>query len=596
MGALGRLASGVSPDQARAELDVIGRQLSAAYPATNAGWTFRTMSLQDAWLGSYRPASLLMLGAVAIVMLIACANVAGLLFERGLARNREMTIRLALGASRRRIVQQLLTETMVLAVLGGAAGVLAAWWMLGFVVTLIPANTLTQVPGGANAIRLDVHTLGVALASSVVAGALFGLAPAARIARGDAQTALREMARGAAGDRKRDRWRRGLVVVQVALSAILLTASALILQSVARLAALDRGYNQDDALSFGLFVPPTRYAAPSSREAFFAAVIEKLGALPGVTQAGGITLISGRGRPFALEGQPIPSRDAAPTAVYRVATAGYLAAIGIPLVAGRHFSQMDRADAPAVAIVNQSFARAAWGNDDPLGHRIQVLGPPGDVSFTVVGVAGDVKEALDPRFPLALDARPTIYRPALQEPVASMTFVVRTPHDPSTLSAAVRHIVADVDPGIPVMGLQTVRQGVADSMQTPRFHALLFSAFAALALLLAAVGLYGVIAYAVSQRTQEIGIRMTLGASPTQVSRAVLREGLALAVIGITIGIISAFGTMRVIAQYLYGIQATDLRTLIAVASALVLVAASASYMPARRAAGVEPLIALRYE
>jgi putative ABC transport system permease protein len=346
MGALGRLAPGVSLDQARAELETVGRRLSATYPATNARWTFRAMSLQEAWLGAYRPVSLLMLGAAAMVLLIACANAAGLLLERGLARTREMTVRLALGAARQRIVQQALTESLVLAILGGVAGVLAAWGSLGFVVALMPANTLTHIPGGAGAIRLDVHTLGVALALCVAAAALSGIAPAVRLVRASAHTALRDCARGAAADRTRDTWRRVLVVTQAALSTVLLTGAALMIQSFARLQGVDRGYDPDHALSFELFLPQTQYPQPIQRQTFFSSVIEKLQALPGVMRVGGMTLISSRGRPFSLDGQPTASRDAAPTAVYRVATSDYLAAIGIPLVRGRRFSEADRADAP----------------------------------------------------------------------------------------------------------------------------------------------------------------------------------------------------------------------------------------------------------
>ena len=595
MGAMGRLATGVSPDQARAELDTISHQLASAYPDTNAGWTFRTMPLQEAWLGTYRPISLVLLAAVAMVMLIACANLATLLLERALARNREVTIRLALGAGRRRIVQQMLTESLLLAVLGGVAGMLVASWSLGFVVALIPANTLTQIPGGANAIRLDLHTLGVALAMSIGTGVLFGLAPAVRMARADAQ-ALREAARGASAGRQSHVWRRALVVAQVALSAILLSGAMLMIQSFWSLQGLDRGYDPDNALSLSLSVPQARYPQPNQREAFFSTVIERIRALPGVTRVGGMTLITSRGRPFALEGQLPASRDAAATAVYRVATLDYLATIGIPLLRGRQFSQADRAGAPAVAIVNQTFARAAWPNQDPIGRRVQVLGPPADLWVTVIGVAGDVKEALDPRSPLQLDARPTIYRPASQEPVASMTLIVRTERDPLTLAAATRTAVVAVDSTIPVMALRSVRQGLTESVQTPRFNTILLTAFAVLALLLAAVGVYGVIAYEVKQRTQEIGIRMALGAARMHVLRAVVGEGLALALVGVTLGIAGGLGIMRLIAQYVYGVRTTDPVTYIMVASVLIMTGVAASYVPARRAAGVDPLIALRYE
>ena len=397
-----------------------------AHPATNAGWTFRTTPLQEAWFGVYRRPSLILLAAVTMVLLIACGNLANLLLERALSRDREVSIRLALGARRGRIVRQMFTESLLLGVLGGAAGVLAASWSLRFVVALIPANTLTQIPGGSTSIHLDPHTLGLVLVMSLATGVLFGLAPAVRMARADVQGALRETARGTAAGRQSHFWRRTLVVSQVALSAMLLIGASLMIQSFWRLQGLDRGHDADNALSVSLLLPQARYPDASARDAFFTTVIERMRALPGVTRVGGVTLLSARGRPFAVEGQPLASSDAATAAVYRVVTPDYLAAIGIPLMRGRHFSPADGPEAPDVAIVNQTLARTFWPNQDPIGRRLQLLGPPEDVWLTVTGVAGDVKESLDPRFPLQLDPRPTIYRPASQEAVNGMTMIVRT--------------------------------------------------------------------------------------------------------------------------------------------------------------------------
>jgi putative ABC transport system permease protein len=596
MGAIGRLADGMSVEQARAELDTIGRRLALEYPATNAGWTFRAVPLQQAWLGVYRPTSLILLGAVAMVLLIACGNLANLLLQRALARDREVSIRVALGARPVRIVRQMLTESVLLGVLGGAAGVLAAAWSLGFVVALIPANTLTQIPGGAGAIHLDLHTLGVVLVVSVGTGLLFGLAPAARMIRADARGTLRTTARSASAGRQSSFWRRALVAAQVTLSAILLIGATLMIQSFWRLQELPRGYDADNALSFWLSLPQAQYPEPGQREAFFTTVVERMRALPGVTRVGGMTLLSGRGRPFTVDGQAIGSRDAAPTAVYRVATPDYLATIGIPLLRGRHFSAADRENAPGAAIVNQTLARRAWGNQDPIGRRLQLRGPPVDEWLTVVGVAGDVKESLDPRYPLRLDPQPTIYRPLAQEPVSAMTLILRTGPDPLALAMDVRRQVAGVDSTIPVMMLQSVRQGLAASIATPRFNTILLLGFAGLALLIAAVGLYGVIAYSVDQRTREMGIRLALGAAPAQLLRAIVREGLTLTLAGVTVGVVGAFGAVRLIAHNLYGIQTTDPVAFTIVPCVLLVVAAVASYLPARRAAGVDPLNALRDE
>ena len=397
VGAIGRLKERISLDQARAELDTIGPRLAMAYPATNTGWAFRTLPLQEAWLGEYRPTSMVLLGAVAMVLLIACANLANLLLERALARDREMFIRLALGAGRSRVVRQMLTESLLLALTGGAVGVLAASWSLSLVVALIPGNTLMQIPGGINAIHLDLHTLGIALGMSLGTGILFGLAPAARLKRLEAEGALRESVRGASGGREGYFWRRTLVVVQMALSTILLIGAALMVQSLWHLQRLDRGYMVENALSVTLLLPQAKYPEPRAREAFFSSVIERIRGLPGVTRVGAMALLSARGRPFVVEGQPPSSRDAAPIAIYRVATPEFLATMGIPLMMGRDFSQNDRTESPGVAIVNRTLARVVWPTGDPVGRRLQLLMPAGDTWVTVIGVASDVRESLDPR-------------------------------------------------------------------------------------------------------------------------------------------------------------------------------------------------------
>jgi putative ABC transport system permease protein len=366
------------------------------------------------------------------------------------------------------------------------------------------------------------------------------------------------------------------------------------IQSFWRLQGVNRGHDVDNALSLSLLLPPTRYPDAGDREAFFTTVIDRIRALPGVTRVGGVTLLSARGRPFTVEGQPLDSRDAAPAAVYRVTTQDYLAAIGIPLVKGRQFLRADNRDAPGVAIVNQTLARMFWPNQDPIGRRLQLHGPQENVWLTVIGVAGDIMESLDPRSPLQMDPRPTISRPSSQEPVNSMTLIVRAAPDPLTLAATVRREVAAVDGTIPVLALQSVRQGLVQSIETPRFHTILLMAFAAVALLLAAVGVYGVIAYSVNERMQEIGVRMALGAAPARVLRAIVGEGLMLALIGVALGIAGAFAAVRLIASQLYGVRTTDPLTFTAGASVLVIVTVVASYVPARRAASVDPLIALR--
>ena len=596
MGAIARLAEGVSLDQARAELETISRRLASAYPATNVGWTFRAIALQEAWLGTYRPTSLLLLGAAALVLLIACANLANLLLQRALARQREISVRSALGASRVRLVRQMLTESLLLGLLGGGMGVLAAAWSLGFVVALIPANTLTQIPGSAAAIHLDLHTLGAAIIVSLGTGLLFGLVPATRLFRADAASPLGAPTRSTSAGPESSFWRRTLVAAQVTLSAILLIAATLMIQSFWHLQRLPRGYDPDNALSFWLSLPQLRYPEGPQRDAFFNTVIDRMRALPGVTRVGATALLSARGRSFTVDEQTPVFPDAASTAVYRVATPGYFSTMGIALQQGRDFLPTDRTGTLGVAIVNQTLARTYWPGKDAIGQRIRLLGPPEDVSLTVIGVAGDVKESLDPRSPLRLDPRPTIYRPFSQERANSLTVILRTGMSPLTLANDVRRQVAAVDPNVPVMMLQTVRHGLAASMATPRFMTTLLAGFAAVALLLAAVGLYGVIAYSVTQRTREIGIRIALGARPIQLSRAIVGEGLTLTIIGVAFGIVGAFAAVRLIAHNLYGVTTTDPLAFIVVPCVLVLVAVAASLVPAWRASRVDPLVALRNE
>ena len=356
---------------------------------------------------------------------------------------------------------------------------------------------------------------------------------------------------------------------------------------------LDRGYREDDALSLSLLLPQMRLPEASHRQQFFDTVIERLRVVPGVSDVGGVTLLSSRGRPVAADGQPTAA-GAAPIAVYRAASPDYLRAIGIPLARGRHFTAADDAAAPAVAIVSATLARSVWPGADAIGQRLRLL--DSGAVLTVVGVAGDVKESLDPRFPLRLDPRPTIYRPAAQEAVGSMTLIVRTALDPLSLATAVRREVAAIDSSIPVLALRSVRQGVMESMATPRFNASLLLCFAAMALLLASVGLYGVMACGVSQRTHEIGIRMALGAAPGTVWRAVVREGLMLGVTGLAVGVAGAFGATRLLASYLYAVRPTDPFTFFVVSGVLLAGVMLASYLPARRAASLDPLVALRHD
>lgn len=594
-GAIARLEPGVTVDRARGELDLAARRLAAAYPATNRGWTFRLQPLQDAWLGSYRQPLLILLAAVGLVLLLACANVANLLWQRAVTRRREVAIRSALGAGRLRIFRELMTESLLLALAGGVVGLLLARAMLHSVVALIPANTLAQVPGGGDAITLDRHVIIVIIGVSVLAALTAGLLPAARLARSTQFTGLttRSDASGLHGRA----WRQLFVISQVMLSTLLLAGAGLMSRSLSAMAGLDRGYRPDNVLAMYLVLPPSRYPQAGDRMAFVDGLLERVRAVPGVADAAGSDVISGRGLSYAAEGEPADRVDPAPSAAVRTATPEYFSTLGIPIVRGRAFAGTDRLGQPTVAVVNQALARAAWPEADPLGRRLRFLDPDGSADWlTVIGIAGDVKEAQDPRSPFQITARPTIYQPVAQRPGGAISLYVRTAVEPLTLLPAIRRQLAAVDKDIPPANVQTLRERIGASTATPRLHAALLSAFAALALVLAAIGLYGVIAYSVTRRLPEIGLRLALGADSGRLMRAVVLDALRLAIVGIGIGLAGTLLGGRFLASQLYGIAPHDPATLAGVSAVLVIVSAAASYLPARRAARVDPLIVLRSE
>ncbi|MGH9934739.1 MAG: ABC transporter permease, partial [Blastocatellia bacterium] len=600
-GAIARLKPGVSIEQARAEMETIARRLGQEHPQTNQGWGARVLPLREAWYGDDRKPLLALLGAASLVLLIACVNVTGLLLARAAARGREMAVRAALGAGRIRLVRQLLIESLLLAGLGALAGLLLAHWSLGLLVTLIPSNMLVfSIPGGAEAIRIDTTALFFTMGIFLLTGLGFGLAPALRTSKTELSAALKEGGRGATAAGSRLNLQQILVVAEIALAVTLLIGAGLMTRSFARLEALDRGFNPDNVLNLSVSLPQARYRDDAQRAEFFSRAIERLRSLPGVESVGASALLSARGRAFAIRGRPEPATGQEPRAIPRVISPDYFQTVGIPLRAGRHFTSQDTTNAPGVCIVNQTLARRFWPDEDSIGKQIRAPGSPASADpLTVVGVVGDVKESLDPRAPLSLEPQPTLYRPYLQAPSGPngmMTLAVRANTDLLGIATALRREIQTLDKELPVTGIHTAHQALAESVARPRFNTLLLGLFAGVALLLASVGVYGVMAYAVSQRTQEIGIRVALGAQRRDILKLALGQGLKLTFAGLGFGLAGAAALTRVIAGQLYGVTATDPATFIVIPLVLMAVALVACYVPARRAMKVDPLVAMRRE
>jgi putative ABC transport system permease protein len=581
-----RLKPGVTLQQARTEMDSITAQLEQQYKV-NTGHRANVFSLYDEVVAGARPALLVLLGAVAFVLLIACANVANLLFARSSARQKEMAIRTALGARRSRIIRQLLTESVILAITGGIVGVLLALWGLDLLLA-IGGNSIPRV----KEIKLDSWVLGFSILISLATGLLFGLVPALQASKPDLNETLKEGGRSASGSIRHNRTRSFFVIAEVAICLVLLIGAGLMLRSFARVVSVSPGFNPDNLLSMNLALSGSRYGGAEQVASFYQRALERLSSLPGVQSAAatsGLPMAGGFGsRYFGIEGRPPQPAGQGFNANVNLTTPGYFQTMNIPLIQGRDFDQRDVMKAPEVVIINQDMVRRYWPDEDPIGKRLAVGNGPWR---TVVGVVGDVKQA-----GLDIETRPEMFWPYYQLPLSFSTFVVRTSGDPEAMTSGVRRAMQDIDEALPLYDIKPVNEVISESVAPRRFNMLLLSIFAGLALVLAAVGLYGVISYSVSQRTHEIGIRMALGASHKSVLRLVVGQGMILALIGVGIGVIASFFLTKFMATLLFGVSATDPLTFVGISVLLTGVSIVASFIPARRAMKVDPMVALRYE
>ncbi len=590
--AIGRLKPGVPLEAARAEMATISRRLQQAHPE-DEGWGARPDPLAEQMVGDVRPALLILLGAVAVVLLIACLNVANLSLAQALTRQKEIAVRTAMGAQRGRLIRQLLTESVLLSTVGGALGLIVAFWGLRAFAAWLPANIPVPVE-----IAVDARILAFTCGMILVTGILAGLVPAFQTTRPDLSKTLREGTRGNSAAAP-SRWiRSGLVVVEVAFAAVLVIAAGLLIRSFARVTSVDPGFRAENVLALEIVLPESKYPR-EKRAAFHNSVLERLETLPGVTAAGGVSNMPMSGEEnietLNIEGRPAPEPEDFPLADFRSASPGYFEAIGIRLVRGRVFEARDTDKSQPVAVIDETMVRTYWPDEDPIGKRFR-LGPPeaseaDEPWITIVGIVHNVRHS-----GLHIEARPQMYMPHTQEPRGQMTFMVHGQGDPKGLINQARSAIYGVDRDQPVSKVRTMESVVAESVAGRRFNMILLGVFAALALVLASVGIYGVTAYSVSQRTREMGLRMALGAQPGQVLRMVVREAGALAVAGIFAGLALGLLATRLMASLLFGIGTTDPGTFTSVSLALAVVTVAAAWLPGRKATRVDPMVALRNE
>jgi len=589
---IGRLKAGAPIEQAQAELDRLADNLRQQYmPGMGRdGWGLTTQYFRELLVGDLRKPLWFLMGMVSLVLLIACANVANLLLARATDRRKEIAIRAALGAGRWRVVRQLLTESVLLAGMGGLLGLgLAAWG-----VRALAKIEQVRIPR-AHELGLDWRVLAFTLGASLLTGILFGLLPALQSSKADLHETLKEGGRSGSGG-ARSWLRNSLVVTEMALALTLLVGAGLLMRSFWEVQKVNPGFVPRSLLTMSVGLPQTSYSEPARRDNFYRQTLEQIRALPGVVSAGAVSILPMSGQnssgSFRIEGREVPQGATLPHGDRWAATTGYFSTMKIPLIRGRFFDDRDRIDSQPVAIIDETMARKYWPNEDPLSKRISYQGgAQNPVWREIVGIVGHAKHR-----GLEGESRVQYYIPHAQMPVGGMFLVARAAGEPASLTGAVRGVVRGLDRDLPIYNVKVMDQLVADSMAQRRFAMTLLGIFAGVALLLAAVGLYGVLSYSVLQRSHEIGIRLALGARAVDVVKMVVRQGMLLAVIGVAVGLLLAFALTRWMASLLFEVKATDPMTFVVIALALTLVALLACFIPARRATKVDPIVALRYE
>jgi putative ABC transport system permease protein len=590
---IGRLKSDKTPGEAQSEVSLISGRIEKQYNDSHAGTSARLVPLQEEVVGNVRPILLVLLAAVGFVLLIACANVASLLLTRSLSRQKEVAIRSALGASRWRVIRQLLTESILLSLAGGAAGLLIAYWGVPALVAVLPQSQLNAMPF-LKSLHIDTSILIFSFALSLLTGLIFGLAPSLQSSKLDLNEALKEGGRQTSAGTSH-RLRSAMVVTEIALAVVLLVGAGLMMKSLLRLLQTNIGFKTENLLTMTVILPPAKYTDPNQQINFNDQLRERVQSLPGVAGAGTVNILpvnAGNTTRFYVDGDPVPAPGKEIEANIRTVSDDYFKALGVPLLAGRTFDARDNANAPGVVIIGKTVADRMFAGRDPIGKGLRYSSYAVQPDL-VIGVVGDVKitgvdEAL----------KPVLYYPFRQTPSTFSNLVVRTNTDPNALAGSIRGEVRNLEPDAAILNVRTMDEMIS---QTPasfmrRFPALLISIFAGVALLLASIGIYGVVSYSVSQQTHYIGVRMALGASPADILKMVLKQGLLLALLGVGIGVLAALGLMRLLSTLLYQVSTNDVGTFGIVTGALFVVALLACYLPARRATKVDPLVALRYE
>jgi putative ABC transport system permease protein len=589
---IGRLKPGVSLPAAQAEIDTITARLAAQYPDANLGLGATVYPIVADTVRTYSTALWIMMGAVGFVMLIACANVANLMLARASGRQKEIALRAALGASRWRIIRQLLVESLIIALIGGALGVLIGFWGIDLLRAGNPGEAAKYAPGWKN-MGINLPVLAFTLAISLLSGLLFGLAPAWHVSKPELNDALKEGGRQTTGGSHR--LRSLLVVSEVALSLVLLIGAGLMVRSFLAILKTSPGFNPEGVLTMNLNLPFAKYKEEPQRAAFYSDLVQRVKALPGVQSAAVINYLplggSNSSDAFLVEGRPEPAPGQENIGRYRVCTPDYFQTMGISILKGRGFTEQDRSGSTPVIIVNETLAHRYWPDGDALGKRVRFEGPLEKAPWMeVIGIVQDVKHELN--LPVTSD----FYLPHAQDSWNAMVLVARTSADPASMSDSIRQQVLAIDKDQPVFDVRTMLEVRAISVAVYSFGSATMSIFAVVALVLAAIGIYGVMAFAVTQRTQEIGIRMALGARAIDVLKLVVRSGMLMTTIGVIAGLAGAFAITRLMSSLLFGVSPTDVVTFVLVTAGLIFVALLACYIPARRATKVDPMVALRYE